>query len=88
MTFNDLKFRQHEIFCGTIAKYEFPNGYGVSVVESDFTYNDEGTYEVGITHNGYLTYNTPITKDVLGFQTPEDINELLDTIEKWSPNQY
>lgn len=88
MTFNDLKFRQHEIFCGTIVKYEFPNGYGISVVESDFTYNDEGTYEVGITHNGYLTYNTPITKDVLGFQTPEDINELLDIIEKWDPNQY
>lgn len=88
MTFNDLKFYPHEIFCGTIAKYEFPNGYGVSVVESDFTYNDKDTYEVAITHNGSLTYNTPITKDVLGFQTPEDINELLDTIEKWSPNQY
>lgn len=35
MTFNDLKFYPHEIFCGTIAKYEFPNGYGVSVVDSD-----------------------------------------------------
>lgn len=88
MTFNDLKFRPHEIFCGIIAAHEFPNGYGISVVESDFTYNDEGTYEVGITHNGYLTYNTPITEDVLGFQTPEDINELLDIIEKWDPNQY
>lgn len=88
MTFNDLKFYPYEILCSTIAKYEFPNGYGVLVVESDFTYNDEGTYEVAITHNGHLTYNTPITKDVLGFQTPEDINELLDTIEKWDPNQY
>ena len=60
----------------------------ISVVNTDFTYNDKDTYEVAITHNGHLTYNTPITKDVLGFQTPEDINELLDIIEKWGPNQY
>lgn len=88
MTFTELKFHPHNILCGIIAKYKFPNGYGISVVDSDSTYNDNGTYEVAITHNGYLTYNTPITDDVLGFQTPEDINKLLDIIEKWSPNQY
>ena len=88
MTFNELKFRPHKIYCGIIAAHEFPNGYGISVVNTDFSSNDKDTYEVAITHNGHLTYNTPITKDVLGFQTSEDINKLLDTIEKWSPNQY
>lgn len=36
MTFNELKFRPHKIYCGIIAAHEFPNGYGISVVNTDF----------------------------------------------------
>lgn len=88
MTFKELEFYPHEVLSGEHARYTFPNGYGVSVVNSYGTYSSEGTYEVGIMHNDDLTYSTPLTGDVLAYQTPEEINEILATIEKWSPNQY
>lgn len=88
MTFEKLKFKPNRYTHGSQAKYSFPNGYGISVIDGYGTYSMKGTYEVGITYEDHLTYNTPLTNDVLADQTPEEINEILATIEKWSPNQY
>lgn len=83
MTFKELEFYPHEIHSGEHARYTFPNGYGVSVINDPGTYSSKGTYEVAILYDGHLTYNTPLTDDVLSEQTPEDIDTILSTIEKW-----
>lgn len=83
MTFKELEFYPHEVLSGEHACYTFPNGYGISVVNGPGTYSSKGTYEVGILYNGELTVNTPLTDDVLSEQTPEDIDTILSTIEKW-----
>lgn len=88
MTFEKLEFYPRKVVSGKQARYTFPNGYGISVIDGTGAYCTRGTYEVGITYEDHLTYNTPLTNDVLADQTPEEINEILATIEKWSPNQY
>lgn len=83
MTFKELEFYPHEVLSGEHARYTFPNGYGISVVNGPGTYSSKDTYEVGILYDGHLTYNTPLTDDVLSEQTPEDIDTILSTMEKW-----
>ena len=66
--------------------YKFPNGYGASVIEGTMFYtNDTHPYELAVTQfiegtNDYnITYETPITGDVIGCL---DGVELLITLEK------
>ena len=65
--------------------YRFDNGFGASVVQGPYTYGGpEGLYGLGVlTFDGdkhSLTYETPITSDVIGHQTAEEIGELLARI--------
>lgn len=83
MTFKELEFYPHEVLSGEHARYTFPNGYGISVINGPGTYSSKGTYEVGILYNGYLIYNTPLTDVVLSEQTPKDIDTILSIMEKW-----
>lgn len=61
--------------------YWFPNGYGASVVCGDYTYGGPaGLYELAVLSDRgeraddfHLNYDTPITNDVLGHLTIEDI---------------
>ena len=67
---------------------EFDNGYGASIVCHDRSYGgpfkigESNLYELAVLHDGHLCYDTPITDDVLGWQTIEEINETLKEIEK------
>lgn len=85
MTFSDLKFEPHPVqpYLNTQARHDFPNGYGISVVNGEYAYCDENTYEVGIFKNGHLCYDTSLTSDVLSYQTPEDINNILKVLESY-----
>ncbi len=65
--------------------YKFPNGYGASVVRHSFSYGgDEGLWELAvIRYNGDhfdIDYSTPISDDVLGYLTEEDVDTILDEI--------
>lgn len=82
MTLEDLKLEFTDHMGISRASLELPNGYGISVVHGEYTYSDENTFEVGILHNGKLCYDTPITNDVLGYQTPEDIVNIINQLEK------
>ena len=65
--------------------YEFPNGYGASVIQGEYTYGGpQGLWEVAILDGGELCYTTPITEDVIGYCTDEDVAELLLKIAKLS----
>lgn len=72
---------------GTQTVYKFLNGYGASVIcGGTYTYgDDEHPYELAVLkfygEASGLCYDTPITDDVIGYQTEEQINELLVKIK-------
>jgi len=68
--------------------HRFKNGYGASVVMGDHTYGgDRDLYELAVIRFGEddddweIAYDTPITEDVVGFLTREDVKNLLVQIE-------
>lgn len=87
--FEDLKFDKHPSFMlQDIARCCFPNGYGLSVVNGDGAYCTKDTYEVAVLHDGELTYDTPLTDDVMSCVTPERITELIGIVKGWNKDQY
>jgi hypothetical protein len=82
MTFNDLTFLPSTYADGVHAMVTFDNGYGASVVKTDRSYGGkEGLYELAVLFDGLISYDTPITNDVIGFLTEDEVTELLQKIE-------
>tara|TARA_R110000851_G_scaffold221122_2_gene373907 strand:+ start:429 stop:830 length:402 start_codon:yes stop_codon:yes gene_type:complete len=83
---NIFKSTGSHFFPGVRAIMEFPNGYGISVIQSSFSYGgDEGLFEIGVLdHKRELTYETPITSDVIGYLTDEEVSEIMIQIQKLS----
>ncbi len=94
MNFSDLDFQPHTNYPdrGIAARQFFDNGYGVSVVRftSPFGFGgsygaDEGLYEVavikGTEDDWNICYDTPITDDVLGHLSEEEVEVLLYEVE-------
>jgi hypothetical protein len=63
--------------------YRFPNGYGASVVSGPHTYGGkDGLFEVAVLdNNGEITYNTPVTGDVVGFLDFDGVADILNKIK-------
>jgi len=63
-------------------KFKFANGYGASVINSPMAYGgNRGLYELAVLDSdGHLCYDTPITDDVLGDLTVDDVREALRQI--------
>jgi len=63
--------------------YRFDNGYGASVVSGPHTYGGkDGLFEVAVLdNNGEITYNTPVTGDVVGFLDFADVADVLNKIK-------
>lgn len=80
--FNDLVFVPHSL-CGKKARISFDNGYGASIICNSMSYGgSEGLYELAVLDSkGKITYDTPITNDVLGFLTPDKVSEVLIQIQ-------
>lgn len=75
---------------GTRKEYRFPNGYGASVIRSAYSYGGaDGLWELAVLQRQgdeyVLTYETPITVDVIGWQTEAKIEALLDDIAALPP---
>jgi hypothetical protein len=83
-TFKDLEFKEHPINDGVVSRIVFENGYGASVVRHEYSYGGkDGLYELAVLSNeGELTYDTPITNDVLGYLTDRDVTEVLIKIQQ------
>ena len=67
--------------------YRFPNNYGASVIQSSDSYGgEEGLYEIAVlkfnsdaNNDWNITYNTPVTDNVIGYVHTNDIEKhLLD----------
>jgi hypothetical protein len=83
-TFADLEFNTHPMGVGVRATITFDNGYGASIVKTPYTYGgDSGKYELAVLDNdGNLTYDTPVTDDVIGYLSPTQVTDVMKQIQK------
>lgn len=87
-TFNDLDFQPMQMGIGTIARINFDNGYGASIVKSPYSYGgNDDLYELAILKNNTFCYDTPITDDVIGYLTEEVVTEYLQKIQELENKQ-
>lgn len=71
---------------GPYARWFFPNGYGASVVNHYGSYGVELAVLAGDEDNWTLTYQTPVTNDVIGhIETAEELSEILWRIKSLPP---
>lgn len=81
-TFNDLDFNQHPIGNGVQAKMTFKNNRGVSVVKFNGSYGYPNLWELAVlSEDGELDYTTPVTDDVLGYLTEDDVTQAMKEVE-------
>lgn len=81
--FNDLEFNDLPDLSGIYSRTMFENGFGVSVIKHKYSYGGpDGLYELAILDSdGEITYDTPITDDVIGYLTEEGVTALLAEIQ-------
>jgi len=85
--FKDIQFKPNSMTSmgedfGISSRTEFDNGYAVSVVRSPYSYGGkDGLYELAIFKNDELCYDTPITDDVMGYLSPEDVTDIMSKIQ-------
>lgn len=83
-------FRFHNGFSECIEKkdgtqwlFKFENGYGASVITGGIAYGGKaGFFELAVMKGDELCYDTPITDDVVGWLKSDEVNKLLDIIER------
>jgi hypothetical protein len=84
-TFKDLEFVEHPNHMGGVySRITFENGYGASVVKTPHSYGgDRGLYEVAVLNSdGELTYDTPVTSDVIGYLRDIDVTDVMEKIQQ------
>jgi len=84
--FEDLDFEEINeapFMVGKKSRMMFDNGFGVSVVSHTFSYGGkDGKYELAVLDsNGELTYETPITNDVMGYLESEEVTNIMKDIQ-------
>jgi len=83
--FEDLVFKQTSDGLGGVhALIQFENGFGASVVCSPFSYGGRnGLYELAVLdEDGGISYDTPITSDVLGYLHESEVTDALVAIQR------
>ena len=87
MTFEDLQFEETDMGIG--AHHLFDNHYGVSVVKGLYTYGGrDGLYELAVIRMtpdmkySELCYDTPITNDVMGYLTPDEVTDIMKQVSE------
>ena len=85
--FQDLPFfpiNDAPFMVGKKARMNFDNGFGVSVVSHSYSYGGRsGLYEVAVLDsNDELTYDTPVTNDVIGYLTEEEVSDVMKQVQE------
>jgi hypothetical protein len=98
-TFDDLEFNDDLGPMGRKidAKMFFPNGYGISVIRNDhptfgFTsYTTDDEWEIAVIvgtsreEKWKIVYDTPITEDVIGHLSDDEVTEIMQQIQELPP---
>lgn len=88
---NLVKKDYDEFLRGVHYVFRFENGYGASVIKHSGSYgNEDDLWELAVImfYDKYddnswdLTYETPITNDVIGWLTDEQVEEYLQKIKE------
>jgi len=84
--FEDLEFEKIEdspYQIGVKCKMVFENGYGVSVVCHTHSYGGKnGLFEIAVLgKDGDLTYDTPVTNDVIGYLNREEVTDIMEQVQ-------
>lgn len=68
-------------------KVNFSKRIRVSVIKTAYSYGgDEGLYEIAVLYeNGGLCYDSGITTDVIGHQSPSDISFVMKQVQNLKP---
>ena len=86
-TFKDLLFETHPggSLMGELARHDFDNGYGVTVVKGPYTYGgDKGLYELAVWKDGEIHYDNPVAMgDVRGYLTEEEVDQLMMEVQSF-----
>ena len=92
MTFADLQFETDDMQEGAFHFYD--NHYGVSVVRGPYTHGGrQGLYELAVIYMApgdeysELVYDTPVTNDVEGHLTSDDVTRLMKQVSELPPRQ-
>jgi len=85
--FEDLKFDKiydQPYMSGVRSRMMFKNGFGVSVVSHTYSYGGkDGLFEVAVLDkDGNLTYDTPVTNDVIGYLKPDDVTDVMKQVQE------
>jgi hypothetical protein len=84
-TFKDIEFKTNpmgEEF-GFTSRTKFKNGYEASVVKSEYSYGGrDGLYELAVFKDGEITYDSPITDDVIGYLTEQEVTDTFIKIQE------
>ena len=87
-TFKDLEFTDHPMGAevgGIMSRIYFDNGYGASIVQSQFSYGGKiGLYELAVLNNeGDICTNTSVSEDgIVGYLREEDVSEVMIRIQQ------
>lgn len=86
-TFDDLVFVDEVMYDDKVWSRSymiFDNGYGISVIRGPYSYGGQrGLYELAVLdRDGLITYETPVTSDVIGYLKPEDVTRYMIEIQQ------
>mgnify|MGYP003126990094 CR=1 FL=1 len=65
-------------------RLDFENGYGVSVIDTGYG-GEEGLFELAVIHDERICYDTPITDDVIGHLSKEEVDEIIEQVKLLEP---
>ena len=58
--------------------YAFPNGYGASVIKTDYSYGGKnGLWEIAVLKDEEICYTSDITDDVIGHLSWDNVEDYL-----------
>lgn len=85
--FEDLDFTTIELdpwMEGVQSRMMFDNGYGVSVICHKYSYGGKkGLHEIAVLDkNGKLTYDTPVTNDVIGYLSKTGVTNVMRQVQE------
>ena len=73
----------NEHYGGIQKTYKFDNGYGASVIRHKGSYGyAQGKWELAVLEGGELCYTSPITEDVIGHLTEDEVESILKQIKE------
>ena len=84
--FEDLEFIKLDdgFMKGVQCRMMFENGFGVSVVSHTYSYGGkDGLFEVAVLgKDGDISYDTPITNDVIGYLDPDGVADIMEQVQE------